>query len=132
MTPVVIDTDVVSFLFKGDSRAQLYLPHLQDRQWLVSFMTEAELEQWALLSNWSAARRDWLRLFLERFVVVPSSRDLVLKWAEVMVATRRVGRRLEAADAWIAATAVLYDAPLVTHNRNDYLGVASLKLISEG
>lgn len=38
MRPVVVDTDVVSFLFKNDSRAQLYLPHLKDRQWLVSFI----------------------------------------------------------------------------------------------
>jgi hypothetical protein len=26
MTPAVVDTDVVSFLFKNDSRAQIYLP----------------------------------------------------------------------------------------------------------
>jgi len=51
MKPVVLDTDVVSFLFKSDSRAQAYLPHLRNRQWLISFMTEAELEQWALLSK---------------------------------------------------------------------------------
>jgi hypothetical protein len=56
MRPVVLDTDVVSFLFKSHSRAQAYLPHLRDRQWLISFMTEAELEQWALLSNWHAKR----------------------------------------------------------------------------
>ncbi len=56
MTPVVLDTDVVSFLFKSDSRAEHYVPHLRDRQWLISFMTEAELEQWALLSNWNATR----------------------------------------------------------------------------
>ena len=41
MTPVVVDTDVASFVFKNDSRAQRYLPHLQERQWLISFMTEA-------------------------------------------------------------------------------------------
>jgi tRNA(fMet)-specific endonuclease VapC len=105
MKPVVFDTDVVSFLFKSDSRSQVYLPHLRDRQWLISFMTEAELEQWALLSNWHAKRIDWLRIFLARFAIVPSSRDLVLKWAEVMVAARRVGRRVETADAWIASTA---------------------------
>ncbi|MGD1090429.1 MAG: PIN domain-containing protein [Bryobacteraceae bacterium] len=101
MTPVVVDTDVVSFLFKSDTRAQAYLPHLRERQWLISFMTEAELEQWALLSNWSAKRIEWLRSFLGRFLIVPSSRDLVLKWAEVMVAARKAGRRLETADAWI-------------------------------
>jgi tRNA(fMet)-specific endonuclease VapC len=126
--PVVLDTDVVSFLFKSDTRAQRYLPLLQDRQWFISFMTEAELEQWALLANWSEKRVDWLRLFLSRFVVVPSSHDLVLKWAEAMVAARRNGRRIETADAWIAATALLYDVPLLTHNKADYLGVPGLRL----
>jgi tRNA(fMet)-specific endonuclease VapC len=131
MTPVVVDTDVASFLFKNDSRAQAYLPHLNQRQWLISFMTEAELEQWALLSNWQPTRKEWLRIFLGRFVVVPSSRDLVLRWAEVMVLARRNGRRLETADAWIAATAVLYDAPLITHNASDYRGVSSTETITE-
>lgn len=130
MTSVVLDTDVVSFLFKSDSRAQNYLPHLRDRRWIISFMTEAELEQWALLSNWNPKRIEWLRVFLGRFVIVPSSRDLVLKSAEVMVAARRNGRRLETADAWIAATAVLYGAPLISHNAGDYLGVPRLKLIT--
>ena len=131
MTPVVLDTDVVSFLFKDDTRAHAYLSHLRDRQWLISFMTEAELEQWALLSNRQARRIDWLRAFLPRFVMVPSSHDLVLKWAEVMVASRRAGRRLETADAWIAATAVLYNAPLSTHNAGDHLAVSGLRVISE-
>ena len=128
MKPVVLDTDVVSFLFKSDTRAQIYLPELQDRQWFISFMTEAELEQWALLANWSEKRVEWLRLFLSHFVVVPSSHDLVLKWAEAMVGARRNGRRIETADAWIAATALLYDVPLLTHNKADYLGVPGLQL----
>ena len=121
MSPVVLDTDVVSFLFKSDSRAQSYIPHLGDRQWLISFMTEAELEQWVLRWNWTP----------RRFAVVPSSRDLVLKWAEVMVAAHRNGRRLETADAWIAAIAMLYDAPLIPHNVSDYLGVPGLKLVPD-
>lgn len=131
MSPIVVDTDVVSFLFKNDSRADRYLRHLQDRQWLISFMTEAELEQWALLSNWQAKRVEWLRVFLRRFVIVPSSRDLVVRWAEVMVMARRNGRRLETADAWIAATASLYQAPLMTHNAGDYLGVTGLDVVTE-
>ena len=119
------------FFSKNDTRAQSYFPHLHDRQWLISFMTEAELEQWALLSNWHPKRIEWLRTFVRRFVIVPSSRDLVLKWAEVMVTARRAGRRLETADAWIAATAALYDAVLISHNGNDYLGVPGLNLITE-
>jgi tRNA(fMet)-specific endonuclease VapC len=59
MSPVVLDTDAVSFLFKHDTRATLYIEHLRDRQILISFMTEAELEQWVLLANWSAQRIEW-------------------------------------------------------------------------
>jgi tRNA(fMet)-specific endonuclease VapC len=131
MRPAVLDTDVVSFLFKQDTRARLYIERLRDRQVLISFMTEAELEQWVLLSNWGTQRIEWLRLYLGRFVVVPSSGDLSKKWAEVMVAARRNGRRIETADAWVAATALLYDAVLLTHNTADYRGVPELRLTEQ-
>jgi predicted nucleic acid-binding protein len=48
--------------------------------------------------------------------------DLILKWAEVMAAARANGRPIEAADAWIAATALLYGAALIAQNPKDYLG----------
>ena len=126
MTPVVVDTDVVSFLFKNDSRAQLYLPLMRNRDLLVSFMTEAELEQWILLAKWGVERVRRFRIFMTGFASVPSSRDLILQWAEVMVAARANGRRIEAADAWIAATTLLYNATLITHNPKHYLGVPNL------
>jgi predicted nucleic acid-binding protein len=130
MTPVVVDTDVVSFLFKNDSRAQLYLPLMRNRDLLVSFMTEAELEQWILLANWGVDRVRRVRIFMTGFASVPSSRDLILQWAGVMVAARANGRRIEAADAWIAATALLYGAALLTHNPKDYLGLPNLSVLS--
>ncbi len=49
-----------------------------------------------------------------------------------MVAAQAAGRRIETADAWIAATALLYDVPLVTHNGSHFLGVPNLKLIFHG
>jgi predicted nucleic acid-binding protein len=130
MTPAVVDTDVVSFLFKNDSRAQLYLPHMRNRDLLVSFMTEAELEQWILLAKWGADRARRFRTFMTGFASVPSSRDLIHHWAVVMVAARANGRRIEAADAWIAATALLYGAALITHNPKDYRGVPDLRVVS--
>ena len=93
-------------------------------------MTIAELERWAIQRRWDPQRLHWLHLFLRRFTVVPSSPDLCRQWAEATVAAQTVGRRIECADAWIAATALLYTAPLVTHNRADYLGVPGLTLIS--
>ena len=44
MPSVVIDTDVISYQVKGDSRARLYDRHLSRKLWVVSFMTLAELK----------------------------------------------------------------------------------------
>ncbi len=127
MTRVVVDTDVLSFLFKNHPIGTRYDPELAGRVPLISFMTVAEIERWALQYRWGDQRLHWLRLYLSRFTVSP---DLCRKWAEVMVSARAAGRRIECADAWIAATALLYGVPLVTHNRSDYLGVPGLTLIS--
>jgi len=90
------------------------------------------VERWALQHYRGEQRLHWLHLYLGRFTVAPSSPDLCRKWAEVTVAAQAAGRRIECADAWIAATALLYAVPLVTHNRSDYLGVPGLTLISHG
>jgi len=83
MSDAVIDTDVVSFLFKGDTRAELYKPHLLGVRPVVSFMTVAELEQWALIRNWGEPRKAKMREHLRNFVVHPVDRALCVKWAEV-------------------------------------------------
>jgi predicted nucleic acid-binding protein len=103
---------------------------MRNRDLLVSFMTEAELEQWIMFAKWGADRVRRFRVFMTRFASVPSSRDLIARWAEVMVAARANGRRIEAADAWIAATALLYGATLITHNPKDYAGVPNLLVFS--
>jgi predicted nucleic acid-binding protein len=99
MNAVVVDTNVVSLVFKGDSRAEKYLSALTEPDLLVSFMTEAELERWILQAKWGPERIVRFRTYMKRFVSVPSSRDLIVKWAEVMVVERSLGRRIEVADA---------------------------------
>jgi tRNA(fMet)-specific endonuclease VapC len=132
MTPVVVDTDVVSFIFKNHPISRLYETDPAGCTLLISFMTVADLDRWAIQSKWGPARREWLRLYLERFVLLPYSRILCSLWAEVTVAAQACGRRIECADAWIAATARRHDVPLVTHNRGDYPGVPDLKIVSHG
>jgi tRNA(fMet)-specific endonuclease VapC len=131
MSRLVIDTDVVSFLFKNHSLAQLYDPELVGHSLLLSFMTVAELDRWAIQSKWGDARRDWLNRYLEPFVILPFNRALCTKWAEVTVSAqaRGIPHRVR---GWIAATALFYNLPLVTHNRNDYRGVPGLTVIAHG
>jgi len=130
MNAVVVDSDVVSYLFKSHPIAFRYLPDLADRTPMISFMTVAELDRWVLEARWGEARRYRLREYLERFVVMPFDRDLCARWAEVTVAAQARGRRIECSDAWIAATALITGAPLITHNQNDYLGVPGLAIVS--
>lgn len=128
---MVVDTDVMSYLFKRDSRAEAYRPHLIGRLLVVSFMTVAELDRWALERGWGETRRARMERHMSNFVVRPFDRDLCLRWAEVTDGARRKGRPIGVADAWIAATALRHEAPLVTNNNAHYAGVEGLTTISE-
>ncbi len=127
----VVDTDVVSFIFKGDTRAALYQTYLTGQLLVISPMTRAELEQWALERNWGARRRESMRAYLQQYILAPFDEAMCLRWAEARDSARKNGRPIGTADAWIAATALLYGSPLVTHNHIHYVGVAGLTIISE-
>jgi hypothetical protein len=45
MPAVVVDTDVASYLHKKDSRARLFRSRLIGREWVISLMTVAELDE---------------------------------------------------------------------------------------
>jgi tRNA(fMet)-specific endonuclease VapC len=115
----IVDTDVVSMLFKGDSRSYAYRPHLTGRLLGISFMTLAELERWALERDWGQNRRRELAQHLLHYTVLPVSRELCVKWAEISMSANRKGRPIQTADAWIAASALHYQVPLITNNRRD-------------
>jgi tRNA(fMet)-specific endonuclease VapC len=131
MSVVVVDTDVISFVFKEDTRAATYQPHLVGRTAVISFMTVAELDRWALARRWGEARRARLRHLLRQFAVCYANRDLCRHWAEATESARCAGRPIACADAWTAAVALLFDAPLVTHNPTDYRGVGGLQIAGE-
>lgn len=128
---VVVDTDVVSYLYKQDTRAEDYRAHLNGKLLTVSFMTIAELHRWTLERNWGERRKQDLEKFLHRFTVIEVTHALCVQWAAASDQARRNGRPIETADGWIAATALLYNVPLVTHNKSDYVGIEGLQIISE-
>lgn len=52
MSTVLLDTNIISFLFKGDTRVVAYAPLLQGNRLAISFMTVAELFEWAAVRKW--------------------------------------------------------------------------------
>lgn len=65
---VVVDTDVVSYLFKSHPVAYRYLPELKNRTLFISFMTLAELDRWMIEARWGDARRTRLRHIWNRLL----------------------------------------------------------------
>jgi tRNA(fMet)-specific endonuclease VapC len=128
--PIVVDTDVLSYLFKGDTRAADYQLHLTGCQPIISFMTMAELEFWATQRSWGPRTCERLERFLTSFAIHYPDRALCGLWGSVMAAARRAGRPIGPMDAWVAATALLHGVSLVTNNVSDYAGVPGLALLT--
>jgi predicted nucleic acid-binding protein len=51
MIRLLVDTDVVSFLFKNHSAGKLYDSVLAGNTLMLSFMTVAELDRWVIQRN---------------------------------------------------------------------------------
>ena len=131
MAVFVVDTDVVSFVFKEDTRAQHHSAHLENNSCIISFMTLAELDRWAIAHRWGDVRKSRMVHWLRRFGVEYPNRELCQIWAEVTEGARRNGRSIASSDAWIAAVAILMDVPLLTHNAADFRGVQGLVVVTE-
>ncbi len=132
MPSVVVDTCVLSALFRGGSVATAYRPHVAGRHLVISFITLGELYRWPLERGWDNRRRTSLEMFIRRCCVLyPFNPALCRQWAEATHQANQSGYTVPTADSWIAATALLYGIPLVTNNPSDYEGIPDLNVVSE-
>jgi tRNA(fMet)-specific endonuclease VapC len=127
----LIDTSILSLILKRDTRASDYAPYLVGRVGVLSFITLAELYRWPEERDWGPRRRAELARLLEPYEVVHSSDALCRRWALMVATARAAGRPLPFADSWIAATALVLNLPLVTHNPGDFQGLPGLTLVSQ-
>jgi predicted nucleic acid-binding protein len=128
--PVVIDTDVLSYLHNEHSLAAEYRAILDGRQGFVALQSVAEMRFGAILNGWGEPRRLKLETFLSAYTVIEPNDATALLWAVLRAQVQRAGRHTAPSDAWIAATALEYGLILVTHNVDDFLAVDGLRLFS--
>ena len=125
---IVLDTSVISLLFKGDTRRGFYLPHITGLRAVVSFQTVEEVWYGAYRAGWGARRKNELSLHLEQYDVVWPDQETADISANIRVEREKAGRMLNTADAWIAATAIRLSCPLVSDD-GDFKGIDRLQLI---
>ena len=127
--PIIVDTNVVSYLYRNNPIGRPYLARMDAHRAVISFQTYEELIFGALNANWGQRRRDRLLRYLDtEYVMIEALQDLVKVCASLRAQSRRIGRELSAADAWIAATAVLLNCPLLSHDR-DFGNLPGLEVI---
>lgn len=131
MNTVLLDTNIVSYGLKRDSRAQLYAPHLLNKELAIAIMTVAELLQWAAVRQWGEVRIRQLQVEFDTYTILPVDLDVCRHWAWTRAHRSMLGLPISPQDAWIAATALRYNLPLVTHNPEDFQHIQGLTVITE-
>lgn len=128
---LLVDTNIVSYAFKGDDCILLYAEVLAGKQLAISFMTIAELFQWTVVRNWGKNRIGQLEEALRSYLGLFPDMELCRLWGQIRAQCRAVGRPISPQDAWIGATALRYQLPLVTHNPDDFEAIEGLMVLTK-
>ena len=77
----------------------------------------------------ASPKRDWERL-CRPYPILPWSNDVSWQYGEIYRALAAKGQLIGANDMWIAATALVHDMGVVTHNVDDFQRVPGLTVVS--
>ena len=124
---VVFDTNVASFNFNRHDEASFYESKTEGMQAVISFQTVEELMVMPIKYDWSAKQLNELMRYLDQYIVIPPNLELLRISARLRA--ERSGRRLNIADAWVAATALYLGCPLASHD-SDFFNIPNLRLIT--
>lgn len=67
-----------------------------------------------------ARLENWYEEGIQRIYCIPWDSAMGLRWAELLADLRASGRSMPIKDSLIAATALVHDLVVVTHNRRDF------------
>jgi predicted nucleic acid-binding protein len=130
MNVVLLDTNVVSILFNRNHQLrQTCIDIVVGKHLVISFMTRAELLLWPTTNNWGDSRRAALEQHLALYSTLYPDEHTCAIWAQIVDQSRRAGRPVQTADAWISSAARQWSCPLVTTDFRDYEAIENLDVI---
>jgi tRNA(fMet)-specific endonuclease VapC len=127
-----LDTNVLLHYVRDDAlshKIETQYQIIATGQPLISVVTEAEMRTLAEEFTWGAGKRRRLENVLSLCTIVPIPfGNVVDAYVEISEYSRRVGRAMGKNDLWIAATAMVTGATLLTTDR-DFTHLSPLFLI---
>jgi len=127
---LLLDTNIVTYTSSDTDWKEMYEPILVGKKLYICFMTFAELLE-------AVRHREMSEKNIQNYTNKIRSRYSIIPWNEMICdyfAVIRVQRRnkpISVSDALIAATALVYGLPLVTHNVRDFEGIDGLDVITK-
>jgi len=122
---VIVDTDILIDIGRGDETAIAYLGSLERNKALaVSVVTYMEL----IIGCENKREQRAVKRFIKRFEVMALAETITEKAVELLL-EYRLSHGLLIADALIAATAIERSVPLVSKNQRDYRFLDELDLL---
>jgi predicted nucleic acid-binding protein len=124
--PLLVDTDVFSFVHTQRGPWEDFAPFLQRRVLAVSFVTVAEVWYGARKDNWGEKKCKALEVALGAYLQIAPDVRVSMKWADIArECLGQLSGDKEAHDLWIAACALVFELPLVTNNLGDFQVIAA-------
>jgi predicted nucleic acid-binding protein len=102
---ILVDTNVLIYLLSGDSAIA---DSLQDQQIVISFITEIELQCYEMSDE--VMKR--VKELLAQCIIMEINADIKTKCIELVKL-----KKLKLADGIVASTALVYDLPLITADK---------------
>lgn len=127
---ILVDTDVASYVFDQRPRYLAYNSLMEGKTLGISVVTLGEIEYGMSLRVWGHHRRTLMGRYLSQFIVISPDEVTAKIWAQIRMSRRLAGRPISLSDAWIAATAVRGNLPLVTNNARDFQHIDGLKVLT--
>jgi tRNA(fMet)-specific endonuclease VapC len=131
---IIVDTDVFSYLWQGRNQADRYEAALKNTIPVLSFTSIAEIYFGAYSAGWGDQRLRQLEAAVRPYLVVPWDSEIAKLWGKLKSQARSQGHPLgqneHGNDLWICATAIRYDAQLLTNNVRHFEAIPGLRLLN--
>ena len=122
---MVVDTSVFIEFLRAKQKENTVLYKLPDVQLYFSSVTFFELFMGATTNE----KQKDIFLVTEGLLDIPLNNEIASRAGQIYQELRKKNQLIEFRDIFIAATCLVHDLPLLTHNKKHFERIAGLKLI---